>query len=152
MRRRLAVACLGALALAAADLLTKRLVPTEPRFFDQRSNGWITLSIAVVCGSALLALLPSRAVTFASAVLGGGALGNLVSAEEHGRRVANPFVLSGSGGGIAFNLADVFVMAGILLQTAALIAVTIRYRRVLPQSTVGVRLSRRLLARRRRVE
>src|SRR4051794_34542830 len=117
MRRRLLLVLAVAPALAGVDLATKALVATEPIDFDPRSSTWVALSIAVVCGSVLLALLPSRAVAVASALIAGGALGNLLSAAHHDGRVPNPFVVSNGDGGVAFNLADVLVMTGILLQT-----------------------------------
>jgi hypothetical protein len=53
-------------------------------------------------------------------------------------------VLQGREGGIAFTLADVFVLSGIAVIVVGSIRMTIRHRHVLPRSTVGVRLFRRL--------
>lgn len=144
MRQRLVFVVLTALALAAADQCAKAVLQTHPGFVHVRSPAWAVLSVALLAGSLALALLPSRAVAASAGLLAGGVLGNLVSAVANGWRVPNPFVLMGGDGGIAFNLADVFVVAGILLQTAALARVTIRYRHVLPQSTVAARAFRAL--------
>ena len=57
----------------------------------------------------VLALLPSRLVAAAAGVVAGGVLGNVISAYRHGGRVPNPLVV----GTVAFNLADVFVLAGV---------------------------------------
>lgn len=144
MRQRLAFVVLVALALAGADLAAKAALPAHPGFVHVRSPAWALLSLALLAGSLGLALLPSRAVAAATGVLAGGVLGNLLSAVADGWRVPNPFVVMRGDGGIAFNLADVFIVAGILLQTAALARVTIRHRHVLPRSTVAVRAFRSL--------
>jgi lipoprotein signal peptidase len=65
--------------------------------------------------------------------MSGGVLGNLISARWDGNRVPNPLMIGDRESGIAFNLADVFVLAGILLLTASLCAVTIQHRdRLIP--------------------
>ena len=74
----------------------------------------------------------------------GGTLGNLLWAITHGDVVSNSFVLQGAEGGVAFTLADAFVLVGIAVIVVGSMRMTIRYRHVLPRSTVGVRLFRRL--------
>jgi hypothetical protein len=71
-------------------------------------------------------------------------LGNLVSAALHGRVVANPFVV----GKVAFNLADVLVLTGIVLTIVGTMRLALRYRYLLPTHTIPVRIVRRLRARR----
>jgi hypothetical protein len=140
MRKRLVLLVCTAAVLAAADLSLKALVATEPWAFHARSHAWAALSATVLLASIALALLPSRLVAAASGVLAGGTLANLVSAARDDGRVPNPLVVAD----VAFNPADVFVLVGIVLQTAALVALAIRHRERLPQSTVAVRLVRRL--------
>jgi xanthine/uracil permease len=150
MRRRvISVLAIGA-TLAGVDLATKAIFTTEPSHFDPRTHTWVLLSAAVLCGSILLALLPSRAVVGAAALVAGGVTGNLVSAARNDGSVQNPFFVSGMDRGIAFNLADILVMVGIAAQTVALMSLTIRYRHVLPRSFVATRILRRIQARRRR--
>jgi lipoprotein signal peptidase len=72
----------------------------------------------------LLPVLPSRLVATSAGVVAGGVLGNLVSAREHGGRVPNPIV----AGSFAFNLADIFVLAGVPVMVFALARVSIRHR------------------------
>jgi hypothetical protein len=77
-------------------------------------------------------------------VFAGGVFGNLISAALHGRVVANPFVVSE----VAFNLADVFVLAGIVLTIVGTMRLALRYRHLLPTHTIPVRIVRHLRARR----
>src|SRR5207342_3335100 len=96
--------------------------------FHHRSPGWVILSMALLIGAVLLALVPSRLVAVAAGVMSGGALGNLVSARWDGNWVPNPLVIGHSGHGFAFNLADVFLMLGNLLLMTALIVFTVHHR------------------------
>jgi Signal peptidase (SPase) II len=144
MRERGSLAIAGCLAFAALDLAVKAVVSTPPGDVHQRSGAWFVLSAALLAGSALLVWIPSRAIAMGSALLAGGVLGNLVSASLMDGGVPNPILIGDHVDGIAFNLADVFVLAGILVLVPALIAATFRYRHLLPQSTVIVRAVRRL--------
>jgi hypothetical protein len=144
MRQRSTLAIAACLALAAVDLTVKGLVHTPAGDVHHRSAAWFVLSAALLAGSALLVWIPSRAIATGASLLAGGVLGNLVSAWHMDGGVPNPILLGDHTDGIAFNLADVFVLAGILVLMPALIAATIRYRHLLPQSTVLVRAVRRL--------
>ncbi len=148
MWRRLSVLAITAAAVVALDQSVKWIVPTEPRLYHERSGAWFALSVAVLAGTALLALLPSRGVPVAAGVVAGGVVGNLVSATLGHGLVENPLVIDLRGGGIAFNVADVAFVLGIVLLTAALMEVAVRHRHLLPQSTIPVRLARRFRARR----
>jgi lipoprotein signal peptidase len=144
VRRRLPIVILPAAILATSDVAVKLLVPTQAQLFHERGHAWLALSLVLLCGAVGFAALPSRLLAVASAILAGGVLGNLLSARWQHGRVANPFVIEGRAGGIAFNLADCYVLLGILLTMTALVELTFRYRSLLPQSTVAVRLLRRL--------
>ena len=146
MRARIATLALVAVPLAATDLLVKSVLPTNPFFFHHRSGAWMTLSAVLLVFLLLLTRLPSRLLAASAGVLAAGVLGNLVSASLHRGLVPNPFVIVGRDWELAFNLADLYVLGGIVLLTAAALRVTVRYRHVLPQSTVAVRLVRRLRA------
>ncbi len=119
--------------LAAVDLAHKTAAGTPPWGYHDRSDAWVALATAVVVGCLLLARIPSRAVAAAAGVLAGGAAGNVVSELASGEGVPNPIVLEGSRHVIAFNLADLFTLTGILLLTALLVVVTLDHRdRLLP--------------------
>jgi lipoprotein signal peptidase len=80
--------------------------------------------MAAVAGALLVLVprIPSWPIAFGAGIAAGGAVGNLVSAMLWwGSGVPDPLVLRGPAGGIAFNLADCFVLAGdaVLLSAAA---------------------------------
>lgn len=131
--------------LAAADLAHKTASVTPPWSYHERSEAWFALIAVVIVGCLLLARVPSWAVASAAGVLAGGASGNALSAVESGEGVPNPIVVGGSDFLIAFNLADVFTLAGILLLTSVLVVVTIDHRdRLLPPRAVWQEARRRL--------
>ena len=144
MRRRLRSVALLAVVLGAADLAVARLVPHNAAYDHHRSAGWAALSIGVFLFVAALSLVPSRLLATGCGLQAGGTLGNLLWALDHHLVVSNSFVLRGSDSGVAFTLGDVFVLVGILVIVAGSIRMTIRHRHRLPQSTVAVRLYRRL--------
>ena len=117
-----------AATLASVDQIVKATVHTPWWAFHHRSGAWVILSIALLIGAVLLALVPSRLVAVAAGVLSGGALGNLVSARWDGNWVPNPLVIDPYGHGFAFNLADVFFILGNLLLMSALLVFTVRQR------------------------
>jgi lipoprotein signal peptidase len=93
--------------------------------------------VTVVIGCVLLVRVPSWAVAVAAGVLAGGASGNALSAVVSGMGVPNPIVVESSDHAVAFNLADVFTLSGILLLTSFLVIVTIDHReRLLPPRAV----------------
>jgi hypothetical protein len=108
---RLLLFAASAVVLVAVDQVVKATVSTPLWAFHQRSYGWVALSIAVLAGAVLLTLVPSRAVAVAAA-----------------NRVPNPLVIGNFERGFAFNLADVFFLAGNLLLMAALVAMVVRRR------------------------
>ena len=105
-----------ALPLAAADLFVKATMPTEPWAYHQRSLGWLVLSVSLLVGLFAVARIPSVTIALAAGVLGAGILGNSLSAAWNNMFVPNP-LLAGSDeqGLVAFNLADLWVIAGIIL-------------------------------------
>jgi hypothetical protein len=118
-------------------------------FVHHRSGAWMALSVIGIVLMMLLTRFPSRLLAVAAGVLASGTLANLLWAIRHKGYVSNSFVLGFGSGGVAYNLADVFVLAGIVLLMAASIRLTVRHRHVLPRSTVAVRLARRVVALRR---
>jgi hypothetical protein len=113
--------------LAAVDLYVKFEIPTPSFAEHQRSELWYFGSLALLLFVLPLTRIPSNSVTAGAGIFSGGVLGNVISAAGNGLVVPNPIVI-GSRTGIAFNLADTFVLAGNLLLMASLMAVVIRYR------------------------
>jgi hypothetical protein len=146
VRGRIAIVVCLAVPLAAVDLLVKAVLPTAPIFFHHRSGGWMILSAGLLVFAGLLTRLPSRLLAGSAGLLAAGVLGNLVSAWSHRGFVPNPFVIVRGDLELAFNLADLCVLGGIVLLTVAALRLTVRYRHLLPQSTVAMRLFRRVRA------
>jgi Signal peptidase (SPase) II len=144
VRNRLAIVVCVAVPLAGIDLLVKSVLPTAPFFFHRRSDEWTILSAVVLVFALLLARLPSRLLAASAGLLAAGVLGNLISARLHHGLVPNPLVIVRGGLELAFNLADLFALGGIVLLTVAALRLTVRSRHLLPQSTLAVRLARRV--------
>jgi Signal peptidase (SPase) II len=142
---RLLLMVVPAVLLAAADLVVKASVASLPWDVHQRSTAWVALSLFVLVALLALAFVPSRGVAVAAGVMMGGVLGNLISARLDGNRVPNPLLLGDHVNGIAFNLADVFVLSGNVLLVVTLMVVTIRNRhRLIPPRAWEHELRRRL--------
>ena len=142
MRRLLGLLVI-AMALAAVDLWVKLLLPTPDWALHQRSNVWFIGSCLLLVAALPLARLRSNSVTLAAGIFNGGVLGNLISASDHHLVVPNPILIGDRTNGIAFNLADAFILTGNLMLMATLIALTIRNRHRLPRSSVVLRRLRR---------
>jgi lipoprotein signal peptidase len=141
MRRRfLLTVALGAL-LAAADLAVKVAVTTPAANYHTRSGAWSALVLIVVAGCLALARVPSTAVALAAGVTAGGAAANVISCAVSGWSVENPLVVGGATAGVAFNLADVFALTGILLLMVTTSVFSIRNRERLrpPRRRVAAR-------------
>jgi hypothetical protein len=125
---RLLLIAAPAVVLASVDLIVKAKVPTESWAFHHRSQAWVVLSVVLLLGAFSLAIVPSRAVAVAAGIMSGGAIGNLVSARSDGNWVPNPLVIGDYQRAIAFNLADVFFLIGIMLLMCALIVQIVQMR------------------------
>ena len=107
MRRRRRVACAAALAVLAATLLDDGLMPTAIR----HARPTFVLVLAGVLAAALLVLAPrirSWVVATGAGIAAGGALATLVTGFAWAGGVPDPLVR----GDIAFNLADLAIVAG----------------------------------------
>jgi lipoprotein signal peptidase len=130
-----------AIPLAVTDLVVKFEEPTAWWAYHQRSYGWLALSLALLALMFAIAQIPSRFVAPAAGILAAGILGNSLSAAWNGMEVPNPLVIGGEHAFIAFNLADVWALAGILALVCAIGVWLIQNRELLPQ-TAEFRASR----------
>jgi hypothetical protein len=128
-------------SLAAVDLWVKFKLSTPPWAVHQRTDLWFFGSLVLMLAALPLARLPSNTVTIAAGIFNGGILGNLISASTDHLAVPNPILIGQRTGGIAFNLADAFILTGNLMLMVSLCVLTIRYRDRLPQRQ-GFRLTR----------
>ena len=128
----LALGC-TALAFAVVDLAHK--AAAEPVYFHKRSAAYPAY-VGVVLAAWVAAILATRSVSIAvgGGVLAGGAAGNVVSLAVW-PGVPNPILVDT----VAFNLADVFVVAGFALTAAAILVFALRNRERLrrPVPTAG---------------
>jgi hypothetical protein len=129
--------------LAAIDLWAKLLLPTPEWALHQRSNIWFIGSCLLLVGALPLARLPSTSVTVAAGIFNGGVLGNVLSASDNHLVVPNPILIGNQANGVAFNLADLFILTGNLMLMGALIVLVIRNRERLPRSSPVLRRLRR---------
>ena len=128
MLRRALLLLSVALPLATIDLAHKLTAPTEEWAYHPRGAAWIAMSAAVALGCLALTRVPSAAVAAMAGVLAAGAAGNGVSAVGWERGVPNPLVVDLGEAVIAFNLADIVTLVGVLLLMVELSSVTIRNR------------------------
>jgi lipoprotein signal peptidase len=132
MAERLFVIVVAAFSLAAVDLDLKTAVSTPTWAYHYRPGSWVALCVVILVGALALARVPSSAVAVSAGILSGGVLGNLVSAKLNAEFVPNPIVIGNRFNGVAFNLADVFTLVGIVSLMGSLIIVSIRNRDRLP--------------------
>jgi lipoprotein signal peptidase len=130
--RRTLLVC-TAVSFAAIDLVHKSFAAAD--FHHAR-----TPFVAVIIGTVITALIvlvprvPSNAAACGAGVACGGALGNLVSLFAWSQGVPDPLVVAGSMHGVAFNLADLFAIAGDALLLSAVTLYGIRHRARLRES------------------
>jgi lipoprotein signal peptidase len=118
---------LVAATLACIDLADK--VAMRADYHHARSSVTLILATLIVfCLVVFVPRLPSRAVLLGAAVAAGGALGNMISAVAWAHGVPDPLVVGGPAGGIAFNLADVFVFTGDAVMLSAVFVYALRNR------------------------
>jgi len=132
-RSRRALTAFIAVAFGAADLIQKATAGQSLQ--HERSAASLVVMAAVVAGLVFVVpLVPWTPVAVGAGIASGGAIGNLVSLLVWSGGVPDPLVLRGAPGGIAFNLADVFVFCGdvLLLSAAAVFAMRHRGRLRLP--------------------
>lgn len=145
--QRVGIMLLVAVPLAAADLFVKATIPTPPWAYHDRSVGWLFLSFALFGGMILIAQIPSLLVAPAAGLLAAGILGNSLSAAWNDMQVPNPLLAGGSNPYIAFNLADIWALTGILALIVTIGVWLVRNRHLLPAAGAH-RTTRRAAVRR----
>lgn len=120
---RAALALLSvAASVAAVDLAHKTW--SEPTFLHARSAAYaVVVLVLMALWTAAILATGSVSIALAAGVVAGGALGNLASLALW-PGVPNPIVVEP----IAFNLADVSVVGGFALTSAAAVAFALRNR------------------------
>lgn len=127
MRNRRIVLALTALVFASIDLVHKSFALAE--FHHSRTQLLALLIAALVAALyVLVPRIPSNAAALGAGVVCGGALGQLVSLIAWSEGVPDPLVLANGTHLIAFNLADVFALAGDALLLSAAITYGVRHR------------------------
>jgi lipoprotein signal peptidase len=129
---RIAILLAVALPLTAVDLGLKVVRPTPDWAWHERSVGWMVLCLVVLACVLGLLYVPSSLVPPAAGVLAGGVLGNALSAAWNDLEVPNPIIVTEGRAVIAFNLADVWVMTGLLALFSVLAVWLVRNRDALP--------------------
>jgi lipoprotein signal peptidase len=130
--RRTLLVCI-AVSFAAIDLAHKSFTHAE---FHHARTPFIALVMAAVI-TALVVLVPrvpSNAAACGAGIACGGALGNFISLLAWSQGVPDPLVVSGTQHGVAFNLADLFAVAGDALLLSAIVLYGIRHRARLRES------------------
>lgn len=127
-KQRLLVLWLLATTLACFDLWLNLLLPSPDWALHHRSALWAIGCTLVLAAVVPLTRLRSSAVTIGAGVFAGGVLGNLISGASDHLVVPNPLLLDLGSGGIAFNLADMFILTGNLILMVSLCALAVRHR------------------------
>jgi lipoprotein signal peptidase len=130
--RRTLLVCI-AVSFAAIDLVHKSLSPTE---FHHARTPFVALMMAALITALFLLVprVPSNAAAVGAGVACGGALGNLISLLVWSQGVPDPLVVADAVHGLAFNLADLFAIAGDTLLLSAVVLHGIRHRARLGES------------------
>jgi hypothetical protein len=116
-----------AIVFAAIDLADK--FASHAAYHHPRSPLVAAVIVIVIAGIILFVpRVASRAALLGAAVATGGALGNLMSLFVWSQGVPDPFVVHGTTHDIAFNLADVFAVAGDAVLLAAVMLHGMRRR------------------------
>jgi hypothetical protein len=115
--------------VGAFDLLVKLIEPTQEGLYHRRTYGELLLILAI--SAAALYFVPlarSRSIAVGAGLMIGGGIGNALSIAVSPQGVPNPLVLSRGEWAIAFNLADICVLAGFLVLLLAVMGVAFENR------------------------
>ena len=124
--RRTLLVCI-AVSFATIDLAHKSF--TRAEFHHERAP-FIALIMAAVIAAlvVLVPRVPSNAAACGAGIACGGALGNFISLLVWSQGVPDPLVVEGTMHGLAFNLADLFAIAGDALLLSAVVLHGMRHR------------------------
>jgi hypothetical protein len=129
---RAAIALALALPLLVADLWLKAEATTPWWAYHERSLAWVALCAVAAVGIVLVTRIPAPLVPPAAGVLLAGVLGNVLSAAWNDLEVPNPILVRGDSAVLAFNLADLYALVGVILLVAAVGGWLVRNREALP--------------------
>jgi hypothetical protein len=129
---RAAIALGFALPLVAADLWVKAEATTPWWAYHERSLAWVLMCAVAVVGLMLVTRIPAPLVPPATGLLLAGVLGNVLSAVWNDLEVPNPILVHGDGGVLAFNLADLYALVGVILLVSAVGGWLVKNRELLP--------------------
>jgi lipoprotein signal peptidase len=127
VKLRRALLVLTAISFATIDLLHKALEHAEVHHARTPFVG-LLLAAVVAALVALVPRMPSNAAALGAGIACGGALGNLVSLFVWSQGVPDPLIVTGDTYGLAFNLADLFALAGDVLLLSAAVIYGLRHR------------------------
>jgi lipoprotein signal peptidase len=117
-----------ATSFATVDVLHKLLSNVDV-YHSRTHYAAIVMSVLIVGLVLLVPELPSTAASLGAGVACGGALGNLVSLLAWSKRVPDPLILALTPAhALAFNLADVFAVAGDALLLSAVLVLGLHRR------------------------
>jgi len=130
--RRTLLVC-TAVSFAAIDLVHKSFASAE---FHHARTQFVALIMAAVIVALVILVprVPSNAAAIGAGIACGGALGNLISVFAWSQGVPDPLVVEGTMHGLAFNLADLFAIAGDALLLSAVVLHGMRHRARLGES------------------
>ncbi len=124
--RRTLLVCI-AVSFAAIDLVHKSFASTD---FHHARTAFVALGMGAVIAALVILVprVPSNAAALGAGIACGGALGNLISLLVWSQGVPDPLVVAGTRQGLAFNLADLFAIAGDMLLLSAVVLYGVRHR------------------------
>jgi lipoprotein signal peptidase len=127
VRSRRLLLVLTALLFGVTDVMHKLLDPAHVH--HARTPIVAMIIAALITGLVLLVpRIPSNAAAIGAGIACGGALGNLVSLLWWADGVPDPFIVAGTERALAFNLADLFALAGDALLVSAAVVYGVRHR------------------------
>jgi lipoprotein signal peptidase len=123
--RRTLLVCI-AVSFAAIDLVHKSFASTD---FHHARTAFVALGMGAVIAALVILVprVPSNAAALGAGIACGGALGNLISLLVWSQGVPDPLVVAGTRQGLAFNLADLFAIAGDMLLLSAVVLYGVRH-------------------------
>ena len=124
--RRTLLVCI-AISFAAIDLVHKSIATAE--FHHARTPLVALMMFALIAALVVFVpRVPSNAAAIGACVACGGALGNLISLFAWAQGVPDPLIVTSGVHAVAFNLADLFALAGDALLLSAIAVYGLRNR------------------------